>query len=140
MNLKPRSSTILAGPILTCVALLCIADDRPAANTSTEFSRSIQPFLAKNCYACHNAKLKTGGLNFEGYTSAAAVAQNQDDWEKISRRLRAGEMPPATRPQPAAAEVHTVTNWIENELDRIPRTSSPLRVHRLNRVDRKSVV
>ena len=140
MNLKPRSSTILAGPILTCVALLCIADDRPAANTSAEFSRSIQPFLAKNCYACHNAKLKTGGLNFEGYTSAAAVAQNQDDWEKISRRLRAGEMPPATRPQPAAAEVHTVTNWIENELDRIPRTSSPLRVHRLNRVEYNNTV
>jgi hypothetical protein len=36
------------------------------------FDKSIQPFLAQNCYACHNAQLKSGNLNLEKYQTAAA--------------------------------------------------------------------
>ena len=31
------------------------------------FQTTIQPFVAKHCVLCHNAKLKTGGLNFEAH-------------------------------------------------------------------------
>jgi len=43
------------------------------------FAKSVQPFFAKNCYACHNPKLNTGGMNLEVYTSAALLSRDQDE-------------------------------------------------------------
>jgi hypothetical protein len=31
------------------------------------FQNTVQPFFAKTCYQCHNAKLNTGGFNLEPY-------------------------------------------------------------------------
>src|SRR4051794_15811727 len=44
-----------------------------AADTDP-YSTKVQPFLAKNCYACHNAKLKTADLNLED------LRTHSDDW------------------------------------------------------------
>ncbi|SRR5213594_533847 len=67
-----------------------------------DFARSIQPFFARNCYSCHSASLKTGGLNLEVYVDAASIAQEPERFEKILQRLKAGEMPPKTMPRPDA--------------------------------------
>ena len=82
------------------------------------FIKSVQPFFAKNCYACHNPKLSTGGLNLEAYTSAALFSQDRDEAEKILKKLQAGEMPPKGLPRPSAEELKVVTTWIESDLDR----------------------
>jgi len=41
----------------------------PKPAYSADFVKSIQPFFAKNCYSCHSAKLKTGGLNLTPQTN-----------------------------------------------------------------------
>ncbi len=74
----------------------------PKPPYSADFAKSIQPFFAKNCYSCHSAKLKTGGLNLETNVNAAAMAQEPERFEKILQRLKAGEMPPKTMPRPDA--------------------------------------
>ena len=74
----------------------------PKRAYSADFVKSIQPFFAKNCYSCHSAKLKTGGLNLEAYVNAASIAQEPERFEKILQRLKAGEMPPKTMPRPDA--------------------------------------
>ena len=59
-------------------------------------------------------------------------------WEHVTRRLRAGEMPPAGRRRPDAAEAHTMVAWLEAELDRAAAaTPDPGRpaLHRLNRAE-----
>ena len=74
----------------------------PKPAYSAEFVRSIQPFFAKNCYSCHSAKLKTGGLNLEAYVNPASIAADPERFEKILQRLKAGEMPPKTMRRPDA--------------------------------------
>ncbi len=74
----------------------------PKPAYSADFVKSIQPFFAKNCYSCHSAKLKTGGLNLEAYVNTASIAADPERFEKILQRLKAGEMPPKTMPRPDA--------------------------------------
>src|SRR6476646_6485367 len=93
---------------------LCLADEPPGTEASTPvFTNSVQPFFAKNCYACHNAKLKIGGLNLEAYASAPPAAPNRDEFKKILQKLEAGEMPPKTQSRPSQAELDVVAKWIQ---------------------------
>jgi mono/diheme cytochrome c family protein len=116
------------------------AASQGSLDTAT-FATSIQPFFAKNCYACHNPKLNTGGLNLQAYTSAILFSQARDESEKVLKKLQADEMPPKGRPRPSAEEVKTVTNWIENDLDRQAQTDSRrVLARRLNRVEYNNTV
>jgi len=87
------------------------------------FENTVQPFLEKNCYACHNAKGNSGGLNLQDFTSAKSVMENRDEWEKVLRRISSGDMPPRRLPRPDAGELKQVTDWLQNELDRDPGAS-----------------
>ncbi len=105
------------------------------------FTKSIQPFFAKNCFACHSSKLSSGGLNFEAYGSAALFFQDRDEAEKILKKLQAGEMPPRALPRPNPDELKAVTTWIESDLDRQAKTDSHrVTARRLNRVEYNNTV
>src|SRR5438128_3598615 len=47
------------------------------------------------CVTCHNDRLETAGLSLETL-ELANVPEHADVWEKVARKLRSGEMPPAT--------------------------------------------
>ncbi|MSO23560.1 MAG: DUF1587 domain-containing protein, partial [Acidobacteria bacterium] len=135
------TAAVLVACFMCLVPVLRAADERPAAAAdSNHFSKNIQPFFAKNCYQCHNAKSMTGGLNLERYTSAAALRLDQQKWEKIEGRLTAGEMPPKEMPRPNETELKAVLAWIGNELDRAPQSTAAIRVHRLNRVEYNNTI
>src|SRR5580693_1865933 len=78
----------------------------------SEFARSVQPFFSRNCYTCHNAKLKTGGLNLQAYDNPDAVIADREEWEKILSKLRSAEMPPKGTPRPNEVELKLVESWI----------------------------
>src|SRR6266567_765239 len=111
---------------------------------SRDFGKSVQPFFAQNCYSCHNAKLKTSGLNLEAYVSATSATQDREEFEKILRRLQTGEMPPKGRPRPNDAELKAVTSWIQGEFDLADRMARPeaprVLVRRLNRAEYNNTV
>src|ERR1041384_4439097 len=107
---------IVSLPLVWFVAGLRAPQAQPlssAAQSAADFDQLVLPFLSTNCYLCHNAQLKSGGLNLEAYKTAVSIAQNRETWEKIIRKLQAGEMPPKGRPRPDAAELKTVIGWIE---------------------------
>jgi mono/diheme cytochrome c family protein len=105
--------------------------------SGAEFERSIQPFLAANCYDCHNAQLKSGGLNLEAYQTAASVIQDRENWELVVQKLRAGEMPPKGMPRPKEEELNAVVRWIENLFEEADLQAKPdpgrVTARRLNR-------
>jgi hypothetical protein len=111
---------------------------------STGFGKSVQPFFAKNCYSCHNAKLKTSGLNLEAYVSASSATQDREEFEKILRRLQTSEMPPKGMTRPNDAELKAVTRWIQGEFDLADRMARPktprVLVRRLNRAEYNNTV
>src|SRR5262245_55573680 len=55
-------------------------------------------FVQTFCVACHNARLKTAGLVLEGLATDQ-LADHDLIWEKVIKRLGAGEMPPRNAPR-----------------------------------------
>ena len=92
---------------------------RPAsAKQDPSFTQDVQPFLAKNCYACHNEKLSTANLSLSAFTSAELAERKPEVWDKVLEKLSTGKMPPPGRPVPAKTEIAGVTRWIEGTLAR----------------------
>jgi len=121
----------------TLVFLISLAGRIYAA--PDEFASKVQPFLARNCYACHNAKLQSGGLNMQDFQAAGAVAQNREKFDHIVEKLAAGEMPPAGIAKPNPADVTAVLASIKKEMDRIDLLAKPdpghVTARRLNRTE-----
>src|SRR6185503_661993 len=105
---------------------------------------AMQPFLATHCYGCHNAELKTGGLNLEAFQTAAAVIQNREKWEDVLLKIRTGEMPPKGMLRPKEAELKRVIQVLENLFEQADKQakSDPGRVtaRRLNRSEYANTV
>jgi hypothetical protein len=119
------------------------ARSRPAPPAST-FDISVKPFLANHCYLCHNARLKTAGLDLEAFRASDSIARDPDTWDSVLRKLRSREMPPEGAAKPAEAPLREVTAWIERELDRVDRLATPdpgrVTVRRLNRAEYNNTV
>jgi hypothetical protein len=97
---------------------------------------------ARYCVYCHNAKTLTAGLSLEGidFTHPGAHA---DILERVLRKVRSGEMPPAGMPHPSTADEAAFTKTITDSLDRAaaanPNPGRPA-VHRLNRTEYSNAV
>jgi hypothetical protein len=93
--------------------------------------------LDRYCVTCHNARLKTAGLTLDDI-DAANVGPRAETWEKVLRKVRAGQMPPVGRPRPDAASASIFMGALEASLERAsaaaPNPGRPT-VHRLNRTE-----
>jgi hypothetical protein len=123
--------------ILGCLASLSVA-----ASMSWGQAAAQRAVLNQYCVTCHNQKLKSAGLMLDKL-DLAQVGSNAETWEKVVRKLRAGMMPPAGAPRPAAAVHEALTVALENELDRAaaakPHLVAP-GVHRANRTEYANAV
>jgi mono/diheme cytochrome c family protein len=108
-----------------------VSEGRSAASAVAQH----QGLLSQYCVTCHNQRLQTGGLTLDP-AALATPATNIETWEKVTRKLRAGLMPPPGSPRPAPAVLDAFAGWLEGELDRIaarsPNPGRPM-LHRLNR-------
>ena len=71
--------------------------------------------VAANCLDCHNSAEKVAGLDLETL-KLAAVASNAEVWENVTRKLRAGMMPPAGGPMLDPHARDALVAWIEHEV------------------------
>jgi hypothetical protein len=93
--------------------------------------------IQQYCVVCHNAKLKTAGLVLN-VTDLEHIEDHSAVWEKVVRKLRTGEMPPAGMPRPDKATYTSVAAELESALDAAAAAKpNPGRVpvHRLNRAE-----
>ena len=63
-----------------------------------------QAFLDRYCASCHSAASKTAGIVLQN-SEASNPAARPDLWEKVIRKIKAGEMPPAGMPRPDDASL-----------------------------------
>jgi Protein of unknown function (DUF1587)/Protein of unknown function (DUF1595)/Planctomycete cytochrome C len=108
------------------------------------FSQTVQPFLAKNCYACHNQKLKTADLDLSRFKTHASLAGDPEAWEKISARIASGTMPPKGFPRPPQTDVDAVSKWIGSQLEAVELSIKPdpgrVTARRLNRTEYNNTI
>ena len=147
-NIRTKSLlrlTAVAGlSLLLWIAFAPLPWRAQGAQNFTEFDRSVRPFLARTCYMCHNAELMSGGLNLELLQKQASITQSREIWERIVKKLRAGEMPPKSLPRPNPEELKAVISWIEGELgraDQLARSEAGhVTLRRLNRAEYNNTV
>jgi len=96
----------------------------------------------KYCVMCHNQKAKTGGVSLEGL-DWAHLGTSAEVLEKVVRKVRTGEMPPAGMPRPDAATAAAFTKGLAEALDRYavanPDPGRPA-AHRLNRAEYSNAI
>ena len=76
--------------------------------------------LTKYCLGCHNTRAKIGGLVLED-VPAENPASRPDVWEKVIRRVKAGEMPPAGLPTPGEPSLKAFAADVGRDLDAAAR-------------------
>jgi hypothetical protein len=138
-----RCAMILA-TFLLCLVLLRPVSEAQNPAASATFAKSIQPFLAKHCYMCHNTKVKSGGLDLKSYQNVAAILNDRDNWEHVLQKVRSAEMPPEGMPRPGKAEIAAFTRAVEQEFARAERLVKPdpgrVTARRLNRAEYNNTV
>src|SRR5215472_10753607 len=88
---------------VAALGVLPLTAQPPAASTTSAT-------LSKYCATCHNAKIKTAGFVIKP-AEAANPSLNTAAWEKVIRKLRTGEMPPAGAPRPDAATYELMASF-----------------------------
>lgn len=108
-------------------------------------SRTTAPnpaILQKYCVGCHNNSLKSGSVSLQGLELAKAGAQ-AELFEKVLRKVKNGQMPPAGAPRPDARTVTAFEKRLEATLDAEaaahPNPGRP-GVHRLNRAEYSNAI
>jgi mono/diheme cytochrome c family protein len=129
-----------------CLALAGSAawpqNSRSAAPKDATFDSAVAPVLSETCAMCHNPQTASGGLNVGELGTADSLASHREQWEKILRRLKAGEMPPADIPKPAG--LPQMVAWLEQQFAALDKTTpiDPGRVtaRHLNRVEYQNTI
>ena len=74
---------------------------RPKSSSATA-TVNVQQFLEANCVACHDSHTKKGNLDLTALKFELTDEKTFATWVKIHDRVRDGEMPPKSAPQPEA--------------------------------------
>jgi mono/diheme cytochrome c family protein len=93
-------------------ALSQTANSRPAAVPAP------RALVDQYCVVCHNQKSATAGVVLNGI-DFSNVGGNAALLERVLRKFRTGEMPPAGMPRPAAPASAAFTKFLEESLDRV---------------------
>jgi hypothetical protein len=105
-----------------------------AASSSAE---PRQAFLDRYCTGCHNEKTKTRGIGLQN-AGVSNPSARPDLWEKVVRKLSAGEMPPPGMPHPDGATLQAFSAGLVRDLDAaaraVPYAGRPV-IRRLNRLE-----
>src|SRR5688572_2089531 len=124
-------SLLLAGAIFFPATTLPAQNSPPAAATTPRAT------LDKYCIGCHRGPTAFAGLNLDTL-DIANFETNGAIWEKLARKVRNREMPPAGMPRPDAATYDALVKYIETGRDRLaeanPNPGRPT-LHRLNRTE-----
>ncbi|MDQ2944442.1 MAG: DUF1592 domain-containing protein, partial [Acidobacteriota bacterium] len=98
--------------------------------------------LDQYCVGCHNQKVKTAGVSVQTL-DPANVYRDAETWEKVLRKVQAGQMPPAGMPHPQPSALLAFTKGLEQDLDKSaashPNPGRPT-IHRLNRAEYSNAI
>lgn len=96
----------------------------------------VSAVIRQSCFGCHAADAPKGALNLAAIVTDD-VSRHPQIWEKVVRRLRARQMPPAGEERPSEETYRAVVSQLESELDRAAvQRPSPGRTDTLRRLNR----
>lgn len=137
---KAACKTVLSGLLL----LMAILPDSSAlAQSGSGEAASEKALLDRYCVTCHNQQLGTAGLMLDRQ-DIGNVSHAPEIWEKVIKKVSAGQMPPQGMPRPEPALLNSLVTYLVSELDELakiePNPGRRSAVHRLNRAEYANAV
>jgi mono/diheme cytochrome c family protein len=117
----------------------------PSAATD-EYETAVKPLIEQNCAGCHNPVKLKGDLDLQQFLTKSSqdALKNRQVLELVIQKLAAGEMPPAGKPRPSAAQIAEATAWIQQQYalmdSKLPPNPGRVVAHRLNRYEYNNTV
>jgi len=128
----PRGALLGVTILLSSVAHLRAADDKPVAPAKLDFAHDIAPILREHCVKCHTGEKKQGGFSLNTRAELLAGGENgpvvvlvkdgsgKSGASEMIRRLTTDDadlhMPPAPEKPVPAAKVALLKTWIDQGL------------------------
>jgi hypothetical protein len=119
-------------------AAIAAPPETPSAGTPPE-----RLLIKQFCLDCHNPRDKAGGLVLDA-AIADTLNSHVDLWEKVVRKLRARQMPPADSARPDEPTYQAALSSLETALDQAaaqhPRPGRTSTFRRLNRTEYQNAI
>ena len=144
--------------LTTCIGLLfygalpllaqtekVLADKNSIAKPTAPSSATspVAAFVSEYCANCHDRETKKGNLDLESISSEEST-QHPQVWEKVVRKLRARQMPPAEKKRPDESIYKTILSRLETSLDTAavqhPNPGRTETFRRLNRTEYQNAI
>ncbi len=136
-----RAGVSAAGAV--CLAALSVPGLSAQEPGAPAAAAGVRAMLDQYCVACHNDRLRTAELSFDGVDAAHPEA-DPELWEKVIAKLRAASMPPPRRPRPDPAAYTAAATHLEGVIDAAwaadPYPGRGSAVHRMNRTEYANAV
>ena len=138
-NDKKRPVTVVGiAALIAGLAISPSVGQQRTATPSTSTAASTQrAFLNQYCGNCHNDDDKTGGISFD-QADVDRPGKDPELWEKVTRKLRAGLMPPSGQPRPDRPRYDSFRRTLETAIDSAAAAKpnpGVAALHRLNRTE-----
>ena len=135
MFLRQSGPRVLAAFIVSCFMLAPLGIGQTPADASV--------LLTQYCVVCHDNVKRTAGVTLQGL-DLSKIGDNAALFEKVLRKVKTGQMPPAGMPGPDVAGRAAFGKSLETSLDAEsaahPNPGRPAAVHRLNRAEYSNAI
>ncbi len=117
--------------------------DEPRVDAK-KYEDRIRPILNKHCRECHGGEKPKGDFSLEKLSPDFTDKASRDRWLAVAEQLKAGTMPPKSKPRPSNKDSQTLKDWITAQTEaadlaqRAVQGRVPLR--RLNRVEYENTI
>ena len=129
--------------LVVLVAGKAVASQRPVERPSSAAPTPVAAMIDRYCVTCHDGEVKKGGLDLEGIR-LEHFNRHADVWERVVRKLRARQMPPAGKDRPDERTYEAIISQLSSTLDaayaRHPNPGRTDTFRRLNRTEYRNAV
>ena len=131
--------------ILSLACALAYAPAVAFAQDKEAFDKTIRPILAAHCFSCHSKAIEKAKGNFrlDQLPTDFATGETREAWQLVVKRIKAGEMPPKSKPRMSENETRLLFDWIEASFktaDARRAAEGRVVMRRLNRTEYENTV
>jgi hypothetical protein len=140
-----RAPKVLLACAVALVASPISAQESSRQADSAFFEAKVRPVLVAHCYSCHSQEVKEpkGDFRLDRLSPDFGDEAGRERWLAVLKRVKAGEMPPKSKPRPPEKEVRLLSDWISGGAEAAEaarRAQGRVVLRRLNRVEYENTV